>query len=337
MAVQKTVLTGVKPTGQIHVGNYLGAMRPAIGMCNREDVLGLLFIADYHSVTTVQDPVKLNEMIYDLTATWLALGLDPVKTMIYRQSDVPETFELAWILSCLTPKGLMNRAHAYKAIVQDNQEKGRSDLDDGVNMGLFNYPVLMAADILLFSADEVPVGEDQTQHLEIARDIAEKFNRVYGDVLKLPKVVVQKEVKTVPGLDGRKMSKSYDNTIPLFEDPKKVRKLMMKIVTDSSAPEEPKDPDSSILFDLYKEFATSAQIEELREKYKKGIGWGYVKQDLFDAFEAKIAEPRAKYQELMANRQELDRILKNGSDRARERAVQLMDRVRLAIGIRRNA
>jgi tryptophanyl-tRNA synthetase len=193
----------------------------------------------------------------------------------------------------------------------------------------------MAADILLFSADEVPVGEDQTQHLEIARDLAEKFNRTFGEVLKLPKVVVQKETKIVPGLDGRKMSKSYDNTIPLFADPKAVRKLMMKIVTDSSAPEEPKDPANSILFDLYKEFASAEQIEEMRQKYLKGIGWGYVKQDLFDAFEEHIRPAREKYLELMNNKDQLDMILNKGSQKAKERAQVLMDRVRHAIGTRR--
>lgn len=332
----KTVLTGVKPTGLIHIGNYLGAMRPAIAMCNQADVRGLLFIADYHSLTTVHDAETLNHVIYDVTATWLALGLDPQKTLIYRQSDVPETFELQWILSCMSPKGLMNRAHAYKAIVQDNEEKGRGDLDDGVNMGLYNYPILMAADILLFSADEVPVGEDQIQHVEIARDLAEKFNRVFkSEVIKLPKVVVQKESKIVPGLDGRKMSKSYGNTIPIFLEPKKLRKLVMKIKTDSSEPEDPKDPEDSILFDLYKEFASPDQVAEMADKYRNGIGWGYVKQDLFEAMDAVLSGPRQRYNELMNNKDELDQILQEGSSKARERAEELMCKVRTAIGITR--
>lgn len=332
----KTVLTGVKPTGLIHIGNYLGAMRPAIAMCNQTDVNGMLFIADYHSLTTVHDADKLNNMVYDLAATWLALGLDPNNTLIYRQSDVPETFELQWILSCMSAKGLMNRAHAYKSIVQDNEQKGKADLDDGVNMGLYNYPILMAADILLFNADEVPVGEDQIQHVEIARDLAEKFNRIFGEeVIKLPKVVVQKETKIVPGLDGRKMSKSYDNTIPIFMEPKKMRKLVMKIKTDSSEPEDPKDPEDSILFDLYKEFATPEQIEVMAGKYREGIGWGYVKQDLFEAMDAVLSGPRERYNELMNNKDELDRILEEGSSKARERARELMTKVRTAIGITR--
>ncbi len=332
----KTVLTGVKPTGRIHIGNYLGAMRPAIAMCNQENVQGLLFIADYHSLTTVHNAETLNHMVYDLAATWLALGLDPQQTFIYRQSDVPETFELQWILSCMSAKGLMNRAHAYKAIVQENEKKAKSDLDDGVNMGLYNYPILMAADILLFSADEVPVGEDQVQHVEIARDLAEKFNRIFAEeVIRLPKVVVQKESKIVPGLDGRKMSKSYDNTIPVFMEPKKMRQLVMKIKTDSSGPEDPKDPNSSILFDLYKEFATPEQVEEMAHRYHKGIGWGYVKQDLFEAMESTLSGPREHYKELMNNKDELDQILKEGSSRARERAAELMSRVRTAIGITR--
>jgi tryptophanyl-tRNA synthetase len=211
----KTVLTGVKPSGQVHIGNYLGAMKPAIEMCAHADVNGRLFVADYHSLTSVRDPSALSEMIYDLAASWIACGLDPDQTLIYRQSDIPEVFELNWILSCVAPKGLLNRAHAYKAIVEKNEASGNHDQDDGVSMGLFNYPVLQAADILLFSADEVPVGEDQKQHVEIARDIAEKFNRAYGEIIKVPNMDVKKAI-TITGIDGRKMSKSYDNHLPVL-------------------------------------------------------------------------------------------------------------------------
>lgn len=332
----RTVLTGVQPSGQVHIGNYLGAMKPAISMCNEADVKGWLFLADYHAVTSTQDPKILSEMIYDLAASWIACGLDPAKTNIYRQSHIPEIFELQWILSCVAPKGLLNRAHAYKAKVQKNQESGNHDPDDGVSMGLFNYPVLMAADILVLQADEVPVGEDQKQHVEIARDLAEKFNRVYGEgIIKVPKMDEKKSI-TITGIDGRKMSKSYDNHLPIFMEPKKLRKRVMKIVTDSSAPEDPKDPNDSLLFDYYKFFATADQIEEMRKKYQEGIGWGYVKQDLYEAIEAHFAEPRKKYEELMNNKDELDAILKVGAEKAREMAADFMDQVRAAIGMRRN-
>ena len=290
----KTVLTGVKPSGQVHIGNYLGAMKPAIEMCSRDDVAGRLFVADFHSLISVREPKVLTEMIYDLAASWIACGLDPQKTLIYRQSDIPEVFELNWILSCMAPKGLLNRAHAYKALVDKNQQSDNHDQDDGVSMGLFNYPVLQAADILLFSADEVPVGEDQKQHVEIARDIADKFNRAYGDIIKVPNMDVKKAV-TIMGIDGRKMSKSYDNHLPIFMEPKKLRKRVMKIVTDSSAPEDPKDPNDSLLFDYYTHFATAEQLEVMRKKYAEGIGWGYVKQDLFDAIDAYFEKPRQKY------------------------------------------
>lgn len=335
MTVKKTVLTGVKPTGQVHIGNYLGAMRPAIQAANQPDVQGMLFVADYHSLTSVTDPIKLNEMIYDLAASWLACGLDPEKTLIYRQSDLPEVFELEWILACLSPKGLMNRAHAYKSIIQENEAKGTKDLDDGVNMGLYSYPILQAADILLFSADEVPVGEDQVQHVEICRDLAEKFNRLYGDIIRVPKVVYRKD-KLIPGLDGRKMSKSYENHIPIFLESKQLRKLIMKIKTDSSEPEDPKETKDSILFQLYQEFATSEQVSVMEKKYAEGIGWGYVKQDLFEVIESELSEPRERYNEYMNNKDELDRILRRGCEQARERAKMLMDQIRPAIGIRRN-
>ena len=329
----KTVLTGVKPTHFPHIGNYLGAIRPALKMANEPGTQGVLFVADYHALTFMHEPKKMSEYTYSVAATWMACGLDPSKTLIYRQSDVPEIFELAWILSCFTPKGLMNRAHAYKAKLAENQESGKADLDYGVNVGLYTYPVLMAADILAFEADEVPVGEDQVQHIEIARDIAEKINRTYGEVLKLPKYIIQKEVKTVPGLDGRKMSKSYGNHIPLFESSKKMRKLVMKIKTDSTEPEEPKNPDDSILMDLYKEFASGDQVEDLKQRYHQGIGWGYVKQDLFEVMDSHIEPLRNQYNELMNDTNHLDNVLKVGAEQARERTKALMQRLRSQIGI----
>ena len=329
----KTVLTGIKPTGQPHIGNYLGAMRPALSLSIPEDVRSLLFIADYHSLTSIHDGDQVHEMTYEVAAAWLACGLDPEKTIIYKQSDVPEILVLTWILSCLTPKGFMNRAHAYKTRVAENEKAGNRDLDSGVNMGLYSYPILMSADILLFDTDAVPVGEDQIQHIEFARDIAQKFNHNYGEVLKLPEPVVQRDTKTVPGLDGQKMSKSYNNHIPMFLSPKKLRQMVMKIKTDSSSPEEPKDPQSSPLMDLYKEFATAEEITAMEDRYRQGTGWGEVKQSLFEVLDREVASARDKYNFLMENRSEVDEILKAGAQKARPIAIQVMDRVRRAIGV----
>ena len=236
-----TILTGVKPTGMPHVGNYVGAIRPALELANQKDTRSLLFIADYHAITDVHDPKLLKQMTYEVAATWLALGLDPNKTIFYRRVRRPAVFELCWRLSCFSEKGLMNRAHAYKARVADNELEGRPQ-DYGINMGLYSYPILMAADIVLYDADKVPVGADQVQHLEIARDVVLKFNHIYGEVLRVPEAMVHKSAGIVPGLDGRKMSKSYDNTIPLFLESKQLRKLIMRIKTDPPSPEEPKDP-----------------------------------------------------------------------------------------------
>lgn len=327
------ILTGVKPTGTPHLGNYVGAIRPAIEASHKSDVTTWFFIADYHSLTFMHDPKALREAIYEVAATWLACGLDPSKTVFYRQSDVPEIMELNWILSCMTAKGLMNRAHAYKAKVQENQESGREDLDFGINMGLYNYPVLMAADILAFGANKVPVGEDQLQHIEIARDIAQKFNRTYGDVLRVPEYFVQKGVKMLTGLDGRKMSKSYGNQIPLFEERGRLKKLVAKIKTDSLPPEAPKQTEGSILFDIYQSFATPEQVQAMREKYAQGIGWGCVKEDLFEVLDAHLKDKREKYHQLMADRATIDALLKEGAEKARAAAKPLMKKIRQTIGI----
>lgn len=328
-----TVLTGVKPTGIPHIGNYLGAIRPAIQMSQAPETETWFFIADYHSLTTTPEPIRMREMTYEVAATWLACGLDPKTTVLYRQSDVPEILELNWILLCLTPKGLMNRAHAYKAKIQENQEAGKEDLDFGVNMGLYCYPVLMTADILMFSADQVPVGEDQAQHLEIARDIAQKFNRTYGDLLKVPKTIVQKVGQSVPGLDGRKMSKSYGNSIGLFEESKRLKKLVARIKTDSSPPEAPKSTEGSIPFEIYCGFAKLEEIEGLRAEYAKGISWGAVKEELFRVMDRELEGPRTRYHELMNNREQLDALLKEGAARARQRATPFLHKIRQAIGI----
>lgn len=332
---KKVVLTGVKPTGQPHLGNYVGAMRPSLEMAKSEEFDSFLFIADYHSLTAVHDAKVLDTMIYEVAASWLACGLDPERTVIYRQSDVPEVFELHWILSCFTAKGLMNRAHAYKAKIQENQEFGKEDLDFGVNIGLYTYPVLMAADILLFQADFVPVGEDQVQHVEIARDIAQKFNKTYKvEALKIPKAKLT-ESKLVVGLDGRKMSKSYENSIPLFCDSAPLRKLVMKIKTDSLPPEAPKDPSTSLIFDLFKEFASPAEIESLKADYAKGIGWGVAKEALYQILEREIAPMRSKYQEYLTDRNKVDALLSQGALIARERANHLLTTLRKTVGLRR--
>lgn len=332
----KTILTGVKPTGQPHLGNYVGAIKPGLELVRQASVeRSLFFIADYHSLTAVHDGERLNQQAYEVAATWLACGLDPSKTLIYRQSDVPETFELAWILSCFTPKGFMNRAHAYKAKVQENEEAGQKDPDAGVNVGLFTYPVLMSADILLFNANMVPVGEDQIQHIEFARDIAARFNNNYGEILTIPEAIVRKDA-TLPGLDGRKMSKSYDNHIPLFLDSKQLRKRVMKIKTDSQPPEVPKNPDESLVFDIYKFFATPDELADLRAWYEKGIGWGEAKQVLFEKLDSLLSEPRMSYVDWMSRKDDLDKVLKQGCEKARDLCAPLMKELRQAVGVSRN-
>lgn len=327
-----TVLTGVQATGLVHIGNFAGAIRPALELSKQPNVETWFFVADYHALTGLQDPKKLREMTLGVAAAWLACGLDPNKTVLYRQSDIPEIMEVNWILSCLTPKGLMNRAHAYKAKVQENQQNGKEDLDFGVNMGLFCYPILMSADILMFNADKVPVGEDQLQHLEIARDIAQKFNRQYGNLLKLPAPhVVHKTL--VPGLDGRKMSKSYDNYISMFEEPSRLKKLVARIKTDSLPPEAPKQVEGSLIYDFYKLFANEAQCADLRTKYERGISWGAAKEELFQLLDHHLSGPRQEFARLMADRGYIEGLLKQGAERARQTSVPLMKKIRKAVGI----
>ncbi|GGH80914.1 tryptophanyl-tRNA synthetase [Pullulanibacillus pueri] len=328
---EKIVLTGIKPTGDLHIGNYVGAIRPAISLIQEPGILPRYFIADYHALTSMQNREELHDRIYQIAAAWLAFGLDPEKVLFYRQSDVPEIFELSWILSCLTSKGLLNRAHAYKAKVDDNLANDR-DPDNGVNMGLYNYPVLMAADILMFNTHLVPVGKDQIQHVEIARDIAEHFNKTYGDTFTLPEALVEETTAVIPGLDGRKMSKSYGNVIPLFTDEKKLRKAIFRIKTDSKTPEEPKDPKDSTLFDIYRAFATEAEIADLAKRYEEGIGYGEIKQILFDQVNEKLKEPRKIYTELINDKAQLDTLLKKGGEQAREYAHRFMLEIRNKIG-----
>lgn len=330
--MKKIALTGIKPTGIPHIGNFLGAIKPALELSKSCEAR--YFIADYHALNSTKDPQSIRNMTVEIAAAWLACGLDPEKVLFYRQSAIPETFELLTILLAFTPKGLMNRAHAYKAILQSNTEAGK-DPDDGVNMGLYTYPVLMAADILLFDTDLVPVGNDQFQHVEMAVDIAQSFNHIYQtEAIKLPQPLAHETAKTVVGLDGRKMSKSYGNIIPLFAPEKQLRKLIMKIVTNSQSVEEPKNPDSCSVFALYKCFADEAQIEILRQRYLAGgMGWGHAKQELFERMNEELAPYRKRYEELIANKDYIHKVLKEGSEKARPLAAAKIRQLRDIIGM----
>lgn len=331
-AAQRMALTGIKPTGQPHLGNWVGAIAPALELARQPDVRAAYFIADYHALTTVRDPNELRTLTYDVTATWIAFGLDPAATLVYRQSDLPEVFELSWLLACMTPKGFMNKAHAYKAARDQNLEKG-DDEDAGVNMGLYTYPVLMAADILIVDADLVPVGQDQVQHVEIARDVAQRTNHAFGEgTLKLPEALVRKESAVLPGLDGRKMSKSYHNTIPCFLDAKALRKTVMRITTDASPPEAPKDPETSLIFQIHRALVEPPAAEALAERYRAGISWGEAKQVLAEELEQKLAPARARYDELIARPDTIEDILVDGMRRVRPLAGAVLDRVRTAVG-----
>ncbi|MDA3955193.1 tryptophan--tRNA ligase [Oceanispirochaeta sp.] len=327
----KVVLTGIKPTGMPHLGNYLGAIKPALELAESYDAR--YFIADYHSLNSIKDPKLLKEYTYEIAACWLACGLDPEKTLIYRQSDVPETFELTTMIMAFTAKGLMNRAHAYKATVDQNREKGRPE-DHNINLGLYTYPVLMAADILLFDTNYVPVGKDQVQHIEMAVDIAQAVNRNYKqDLLTLPEAVVSESTQVVVGLDGRKMSKSYDNTIPLFLAEKKLKKLCNKILTNSQTVEEVKDPETCNVFTLYKLFATPEQQDALAARYRAGgMGWGEAKEELFHVINGVLSPMRERYNALMEDTSYIDQVLTGGALKARALASVKIGKLRKAMG-----
>lgn len=339
---REVILTGIKPTGSPHLGNYIGAIRPALELARRSpEAHAMYFLADYHALTLVKDPVRFRDLCHELAATWIACGLDPERQVFYRQSDVPEVFELSWILSCSTSKGLMNRAHAYKAQV-DRHMQGHmrggggavtGDADAGVNMGLYSYPILMAADILLFQAKYVPVGRDQEQHIEIARNIAARFNRSFGDVLTLPLYLADPSTAEIPGTDGRKMSKAYNNTIPLFGSREQLRRAIFGIKTDSSLPGVPKDPGTSLVFQIYRQFADGDLTETMRSRLVRGrITWKAAKEELFDLIDGLLERPRAVYEELMADRSRIDHLLEAGACSARELARPTMDIVRQAVG-----
>lgn len=323
------VLTGIKPTGTPHLGNYIGAIAPAIERAQNPGKF-YFFIADYHALNYIFNPSELKQYTKEIAATWVALGLDLEKVVFYRQSDVPEIVELSWILSCATNKGLLNRAHAYKARVAENTQESR-DEDFGVNMGLFSYPVLMSADILAFRSTLVPVGRDQFQHLEIARDIVSTFNSRYkSEYLPLPKAL-ESNPFVLPGLDGRKMSKSYANTIPLFAEQKKLKKTINRITTDSSGPTEPKSTDC-ILFEIYKAFSSQDEITGMREEFSQGISWGAAKAAVFEQVDKRLSGPRETYKELMADSKKLEHILESGAAKARLVARETLNQVKSAAG-----
>ena len=334
MTEPQRYLTGITTTGMPHLGNYVGSVRPAVQASLRSDVRSYYFLADYHALIKCGEPARIQRSTLEIAATWLAAGLNPERVTFYRQSDIPEITELCWLLTCVCGKGLLNRAHAYKAAVDKNTEAAQ-EADDGVTAGLFMYPVLMAADILMFKSQKVPVGRDQIQHLEMARDMAASFNHLYGsDLLVLPEAQVDEHVALLPGLDGRKMSKSYDNTIPLFVPREELRKKIASIVTDSRAPGEPKDTEGSALFQIYRAFASTEETAAFAQAFAQGIAWGEAKQALFERIEQEIAPMHAHYAELIANPAQVERILLQGAEKARAEATPYMRQLRSAVGLR---
>lgn len=329
------VLTGITTTGTPHLGNYVGAIRPAIEASKDPTVAPFYFLADYHALIKCQEPERIRQSSLEIAATWLALGLDTANAVFYRQSDVPEILELSWMLSCVASKGLLNRAHAYKAAVAENEQSGENDADKGISLGLFGYPVLMAADILLFNVNKVPVGKDQVQHIEMARDMAGRFNHIYGEHFVLPEAVIDEQSATLTGLDGRKMSKSYNNTIPLFEPEKKLRKLINKIKTNSLEPGEAKDTEGCTLFSIYKSFATPAEVAAIRQRYAEGIAWGEMKQVLFEHINEHITPARERYEALLNAPEHIEQQLQEGAEKARAISVPFMKELRKAVGIAR--
>lgn len=322
---KKRALSGVKPTGTPHIGNYLGMIKPAIEL--QENYDAFYFVADYHSLTTLHDPGRLKEYTFDVTATFLALGLDPERSTFFRHSDVPEVTELTWILNCIINMGHLQRAHAYKAA----KDKGE---ENEINVGLFGYPVLMAADILIYDSHIVPVGSDQVQHIEITRDLAQRFNHIFGETFVMPEAKVQESVMTIPGLDGQKMSKSYDNTIEIFAPARKLKKTVMRIVTDSKTVEDVKEPEKCNVFGLYKLFASPEEVEDLAKKYRSGgMGYGEAKKALFEVMNQQLGPFREKYYKLREDEKTMVKILKDGAQRARKVAREVMERVRSKVGI----
>ena len=329
---QERILTGITTTGTPHLGNYVGAIRPAINASKIEGVDSYFFLADFHALIKCQDPEVVHESTKEIAATWLALGLDPSNVVFYRQSDIPEIPQLSWYLTCIAPKGLMNRAHAYKDALQKNIDTGE-DNDFGIALGLFSYPVLMAADILMFNATKVPVGKDQIQHIEMTRDIAQRFNYLYGNQFSMPEAVVDDRVSILQGLDGRKMSKSYGNTIPLFLPEKQLKKHINKIKTNLLEPGEPKDTETSTVFQIWKAFASQEQLEYMHNEFQNGISWGDAKRQLFELINDELKEPRDRYYKLLESPDYIESILFEGARKAREYSVPFLEKINKSIGL----
>ena len=326
-------LTGITTTGTPHLGNFVGSIRPSVAASKQPGVQSFYFLADYHALIKCDEPARIQRSTLEIAASWLAAGLDPERVTFYRQSDIPEIAELTWLLTCVTGKGVLNRAHAYKASVDKNQAAG-NDPDADVTAGLFMYPVLMGADILMFKAHKVPVGRDQVQHIEMARDMAQRFNHLYGEHLVLPEAVIEASVALLPGLDGRKMSKSYDNTIPLFAPREQLRKLIAGIVTDSRAPGEPKAIEGSALFQIYQAFASAQETAALGQAYAEGISWGDAKRLLFDRIDQDVGPLRAQYQAFVSDPGKIEIILREGAEKARQLARPFMAELKHAVGLR---
>lgn len=327
----KRILTGITPSGYPHLGNYIGAIKPSLDLLD-EKCESFLFIADLHALIKVWDPVKLDELSKNIAMAWLASGLDADKTFFYRQSDIPEITELTWILSCVTEKGLLNRAHAYKAAVDQNKESGKKDYEEGVSLGLFSYPLLMACDILTPNATHVPVGKDQQQHLEITRDIALKFNKRYEEVFNLPEGVISSD-HFVQGIDGRKMSKSYNNIIPLLGTEEELKKSVMKIVTNSQEPGEKKEWKENTLFSIYSSFAKEAQIADLKAKFNDGIGWGDAKLILFQDLNEVLLPIREKFQDLQTRESDIEELLQENAKKVRKLTIPFLEKIKSVIGL----
>ena len=332
---QDIYLTGITTTGTPHIGNYVGAIRPGIAASKDKSKKNFYFLADYHALAKAEDPERINRSTLEIAAAWLALGLDTENAVFYRQSDIQEIPHLTWILTSVTAKGLMNRAHSYKAIVQANSESGNRDPDKGIMMALYSYPILMAADILMFRSTKVPVGRDQQQHVEMTRDIAQRFNHRYGNIFTIPEAAISDSTAVLAGLDGRKMSKSYNNIIPLFADEKSLRKLIMKIKTNSLEPGEPKDTAGSTLYDIYRAFATEDEVRNIEKKYAEGIAWGEMKEVLFEYINEHIKPARDEYQRLIDDPAIVEKELLKGAEKAREISVPYLDEIRYAVGIRK--
>jgi len=332
---QDIYLTGITTTGTPHIGNYVGAIRPGIEASKDKSKQNYYFLADYHALAKAGDPDRINQSTLEIAAAWLALGLDRSNAVFYRQSDIQEIPHLTWILTSMTAKGLMNRAHSYKAATQANEESATKDPDKGIMMALYSYPILMAADILMFKSTKVPVGRDQKQHVEMTRDIAQRFNHHYGDILVIPDAVIDDNTAVLSGLDGRKMSKSYDNTIPLFADEKRLRKLIMKIKTNSLEPGEPKETEGSTLYEIYKAFASDEETKDIEQRYAEGIAWGEMKQLLFEHINDHIKPAREEYNRLIEDPAIVEQELLKGAERAREVSRPYLDEIRKAVGIKK--